>query len=168
MGETMKKTLGLALVVLALGGAALDAYASSAHQLTPAGCSPNGKAVWIGGKSARVYCGPARATVRIGSQTMTFRNGTCVWTTNSFKLQLGTIFLFRGTPLQQQPGFSIYANGGAVARALVEVYWGGRYYYASPLRTTAQASSTRTGGTFKGRTGKGGTGPSISGTIRCS
>jgi len=74
----MKKTLGLALVVLALGGAALDAYASPAHQLTPAGCSPNGKAVWIGGKSARVYCGPARAAVRIGSQTMTFRNGTCV------------------------------------------------------------------------------------------
>jgi hypothetical protein len=162
-GQTMTRTLGLVLVLIALGGATLNAYASPAHHSTLASCSPNGKAVTIGGKAATVYCGPARATVRIGAQTMTFRNGTCVWTKNLFKLRMGTIFLFRGKPLQQQPGFSIYAD----ARALIEVFWGGRYYYTSTLHATAHANSTRTGGTFKGRTGKGGTGPAISGTIRC-
>jgi len=164
----MGRTLGVALALLAVGGLALNAYAAPTHKVTQAGCSPAGKDVTIGGKAATVYCGPARATVRIGSQTMTFRHGTCVWSTNSFKLQLGTIFLFRSKPLQQQPGFSIYANGGAVARALVEIYWGGRYSYASPLHATAQANSSRTGGTFKGRLGKGGTGLPVNGTIHCS
>jgi hypothetical protein len=160
----MKKMLGLALVVLALGGLALDAYASPARHVEATACSPDGKDVTIGGNAATVYCGPAKATVVIGSRKMTFRNGTCVWGKNSFTLRMGTIFLSRGKPLQQQPGFSIYAG----ARALVEVYWRGKYSSASPVYTTAKANATRTGGTFKGRIGKGGTGPAISGTIRCS
>jgi hypothetical protein len=160
----VKRTLGLALVALIAAAAALDAYAAPTHQVATKACSPNGKAVTIGGKAATVYCGAAKATVVIGFQKMTFRNGTCVWG-KLFKLRMGTIFLFRGKPLQQQqPGFSIYAD----SKAHVEFYWGGRYYYASPLYTTAQANSTRTGGTFKGRIGKGGTGLAITGTIRCS
>jgi len=54
---------------------------------------------------------------------------------------LGTIFLFRGTPLQQQPGFSIYANGGAVARALVEVYWGGTLLVGEDTQLSSRGST---------------------------
>jgi len=99
---------------------------------------------------------------------MTFRNGTCVWTSNSFKLQLGTIFLFRSKPLQSQPGFSIYANGYPVARALIEIYWRGKYYFTSTVHTTARPSANRSGGTFEGKVGKSGTGPSVTGTVSCS
>ena len=127
-----------------------------------------GKAVTIGGRAATVYCGAAKATVRVGSQTMTFRNGTCAWTSNSFKLQLGTIFLSRSKPLQTQDGFSLYAAGYPVARALVEVYWHGHYTFTSTLHESARPSANRAGGTFTGKAGKSGTGPTVSGTVTCS
>jgi hypothetical protein len=97
---------------------------------------------------------------------MTFRNGTCSWTSNSFKLRLGTLFLSR-KPLPKQAGFAIYATGVPVAKALIEVYKGGQYWFTSPVHATARPSAGRSGGTFKGRLGKTGTGAAISGTIRC-
>jgi hypothetical protein len=165
----MKRIIAPALVALVLGSGAIAAQAGvPAKKLLPSSCSPKGKDVTIGGNPATVYCGAAKATVRVGSQTMTFRNGTCSWTSNSFKLQLGTIFLSRSKPLQKQDGFSIYATGYPVARALVEVYWHGHYTFTSTLHETARPSANRAGGTFTGKAGKAGTGPSVSGTITCS
>jgi hypothetical protein len=167
--DGMKRIIALALGALATGGGTIAAQAGvpSAKQ-APAACSANGKDVTIAGDAATVFCGPAKATVRVGSQTMTFRNGTCVWTSNSFKLRLGTIFLSRSKPLQKQAGFSIYATGIPVARALVQVYWRGQYTATSPLHETARPSASRAGGTFTGKAGKAGTGPSVSGTVTCS
>lgn len=148
------------LVALAVGaGVVSDSRAAA--------CSPDGKDVVIGGKSATVYCGPAKATVHVGGQTLTFTGATCVWTTNSFKLQLGTIFLFRTKPLQSQPGFSIHATGIPVARALIQVYSQRTYSEASPVYATARPTGALTGDSFQGKTGKKGTGPAISGTITC-
>lgn len=149
-----------ALVFAAATGAATNPLQATA-------CSSTGKDVTIGGKAATVYCGPAKATVHVGGRTMTFRNGSCSWTSNSFKLQLGTIFLFRSRPLQQQAGFAIYATGVPVARALVDIYWKGTYYYATTLHATALPNGNQTGGTFQGKLGSKGTGPSVSGTISC-
>lgn len=164
----MKKILGTAMAALLFAGAAIAAQPTWARGHATAACSANGKDVTIGGKAATVFCGPARVTVHVGSRTMTFRNGTCVWTSNSFKVRLGTIFLFRSTPLQPQAGFSLYAAGYPVARALIEVYSGGTYTFASTLHTTARPSPNRAGGTFTGKTGKSGTGPKISGTVSCA
>jgi hypothetical protein len=165
----MKRIIAPALVVLALGGGTIAAHAGApSKKHVPSACSPKGKDVTLGGKAATVYCGPAKATVRVGSQTMTFRNGTCTWTSNSFRLQLGTIVLSRSKPLQQQAGFSIYATGIPVARALVEVYWQGHYTFTSTLHETARPSANRAGGTFTGKAGKAGTGPSVSGTVTCA
>jgi hypothetical protein len=147
---------------------AMLAFAASAVGAQAATCTVAGKGTTIGGKAAQVYCGPAKATVRIGGKTMTIRGGTCGWSTNSFRLQTGTIFLFRGKPLQQQPGFSIFATGIPVARALIEVYWQGTYYWTSTLHATARPNASLTGGTFQGKLGKTGTGPAISGTISCA
>jgi hypothetical protein len=146
---------------------ALAAGAGAVSDSRAAACSPDGKDVVIGGKSATVYCGPAKATVHVGGQMMTFRGGMCVWTANSFKLQLGTIFLFRAKPLQSQPGFSIYATGVPVAKALIQVYSQGTYSEASPVYATARPTGAQAGGSFQGKTGKKGTGPAISGTIAC-
>ena len=164
----MKALFVVGLVVLLGGGSAVAAHAATKDRLASDASKARGKGVVIGGKAAQVYCGPAKAIVHVGGQTMTFRNGTCSWTSNSFKLQLGTIFLFRSKPLQSQPGFSIYATGVPVARALIEVYWNGTYYYTSTLHATARPSAGRAGGSFQGKTGRDGTGPSISGTVTCS
>lgn len=164
----MKRILGTTLIALALGGAAIDAEATPANAVATTVCSPQGKEITVKGKAATVYCGRAKVTVQVGSQTMTFRNGTCVWTDNSFKLQLGTIFLFRSKPLQQQPGFSIYATGYPLARALVGIYWRGTYYTATTLHGTARPSANQAGGTFTGRVGKAGTGPKLRGTVTCN
>ena len=145
---------------------ASTAGAGSSQTLAAAPCTPAGKAVLIRKQSATVYCGPARATVRLGGRTMTFKSGTCVWTSSSFKVQLGTIFLFRN--FARERGFEIRASGYPVARALIQVYWDGAYYEAGTLHATARPNASNTGGTFTGKTGRNGTGPSISGTISCS
>lgn len=152
-------------LVSVLAMLSLTASAAGAHAAT---CTVEGKGVTIGGKAAQVYCGPAKASITIGGKTVTIRGGTCGWTTNSFSLQTGTIFLFRGKPLQQQPGFSIFATGIPVARALIEVYWQGTYSFTSTLHATARPNASLSGGTFQGKLGKSGTGPAISGTITCS
>ena len=146
--------------------AAGTAGAAPSQTLGAAPCTPAGKPVLIRKQSATVYCGPARATVRLNGRTMTFNGGTCVWTSNSFKVQLGTIFLFRN--FARERGFEIRASGYPVARALIQVYWDGAYYEAGTLHATARPNVSNTGGTFTGKTGRNGTGPSISGTISCS
>lgn len=45
----------------------------------------------IQGEQARVFCGPAKATVKIGARTVTFANGTCERYPKGFELQLGTL-----------------------------------------------------------------------------
>ena len=156
----------VALTVFAL--AATTAGAAPAQRLATAPCNPAGKQVLIRNQSATVYCGPARATVKVGGRTMTFNSGTCVWTSNSFKVQLGTVFLFRAKPLQRERGFELRATGYPVARALIQVYADGTYHEAGTLYATARPNASQTGGTFTGKTGRRGTGPSISGTISCS
>lgn len=140
------------------------ALAAPARGLVETACSSGGKQVLISGKPAQVFCGPASATVKVGGRTLAFRKGTCVWTSNSFKLELGTLFLAWSKPFPTQPGFAIRANGVPVARALVEIYWQGTRTTLSTTRTTARPNSTSTGGTFEGRTAAG---ARVTGTVRC-
>ena len=72
----MKALFVLALVALVGGGSAVAAHAATKDRLASDACTARGKGVVIGGKAAQVYCGPAKATVHVGGQTMTFRNGT--------------------------------------------------------------------------------------------
>ena len=126
--------------------AAGTAGAASSQTPAAAPCTPAGKPVFIRKQAATVYCGPARATVRLGGRTMTFNGGTCVWTPSTFKVQLGTIFLFRN--FARERGFEIRAAGYPVARALIQVYWDGTYYEAGTLHATARPNGSNTGGTF--------------------
>ena len=170
---TLKKRLlsratlaGVGIAVPAVLAVTVIAGAAPPETLAAAPCTAAGKSVLIRTHSATVYCGPARATVRLGGRTMTFNSGTCVWTPSLFKVQLGTIFLFRN--FARERGFEIRASGYPVARALIQVYWDGAYYEAGTLHATARPNGSSTGGTFSGKTGRNGTGPSISGTISCS
>jgi len=156
--------MAAALSLLAVGVGTSTALAASEGARAAAACSPGGKDVRISGRTAYVFCGPAKATVRLGGKSLAFRNGTCVWTSNSFKLELGTIFLFWRKPFPQQPGLAIRANGVPVARALVQVYWQGKLTTLSTTRTTARPDANRAGGTFEGRTAAG---ARVTGTVTC-
>jgi len=164
----MKRAAAVMAIALGLlgagGGTTTGAAAAPEGGLTATACNPGGKQVLIGGRSASVFCGPATATVKLGGTTLTFSKGTCVWTSNSFKLELGTIFLFWRKPFPQQPGLAIRANGVPVARALVQVYWQGKLTTLSTTRTTARPDANRAGGTFEGRTAAG---ARVTGTVTC-
>ena len=123
----MKRFVVLGLGLFLLATSAVGAYAATDGHRGSAACTAAGKDFDPGGRLYTVYCGPATATVHVAGKTMTFQNGTCVWAPSSFKLQLGTIYFSR-KPLQTQSGFSIYAAGGATAKALIQVYWRGAYY----------------------------------------
>lgn len=153
----------LAVPALAGGDGTTTAAAAPAAGLATTACKPAGRGVWIGKRFATVHCGPATATVKLGGRTLTFSKGTCVWTTNSFTLQLGTIFLWL-KPYPVNPALSIWTSGGPVARALVHIYWQGTRTILTTTRTTARANATRTGGTFDGRTAAG---ARVTGTVKC-
>lgn len=163
----MKRFVVLGLGLFLLATSAVGASAATDGQRGSAACTAAGKDFDPGGRLYTVYCGPATATVHVAGKTMTFRNGTCTWAPSSFKLQLGTIYFSR-KPLQTQPGFSIYAAGGATAKALIQVYWQGAYYVASPEYMTARPQAGQAGGSFTGKTGAKGTGPTMTGTVSCS
>lgn len=146
------------------GGDGPYAPAAPAAGLSATACKPAGRGVWIGNRFATVFCGPATATVKLGGRTLTFSKGTCIWTTNSFTLQLGTIFHSWYKPYPVNPALSIWTSSGPVARAVVHIYWQGKRTLLSTTRTTARANATLTGGTFEGRTAAGGR---VTGAVRC-
>ncbi len=150
--------------LLAVGGVTTSAGAAPEGALATAACNPGGKDVQISGRTAYVFCGPATATVKLGGRTLTFSKGTCVWTSSTFKLELGTIFLAWSKPFPRQHGFAIRAAGYPVARALVEIYWEGKRTTLSTTRTTARPSANRAGGTFEGRTAAG---ARVTGAVKC-
>jgi hypothetical protein len=154
----------LAIPAFAGGGGTMNAAAAPAAGLSATACKPAGKDVSIGGRPATVFCGPATAIVKLGGRTLRFSKGTCVWTSSTFKLELGTIFLFWGKPYPTQPGFAIRAAGYPVARALVQVYSQGKRTSLSTTRATARPYADRTGGTFEGRTAAG---ARVTGTVKC-
>jgi hypothetical protein len=81
-------------VAAAMAASAATAYlvavaASSAAPLGGgSGCTPGVRT--IGGGNARVFCGPAKATARIGGKTFRFVNGSCD-RGSGFTLNIGTI-----------------------------------------------------------------------------
>jgi hypothetical protein len=156
----------LLVVALALGSL-LSLGQASAVPASLAACSPLGKSTIVHGAPATIYCGPATATVRFGGKTARFRNGTCTWRSSSFRLRMGTIYLSRPS-VPPRTGLSIYAAGVPTARALVEFTWAGRSYVGTTVHMTAKPDANRTGGTFRGRLGRSGSGPLATGTIRCS
>lgn len=147
----MKRAAAVMAIAVGLLGAGGDtttgAAAAPEGGLTATACNPGGKQVLIGGRSASVFCGPATATVKLGGTTLTFSKGTCVWTSNSFTLELGTIFLFWSKPFPLQPGFAIRAAGypwpGRSSRSLAGRSEGDRTAELEPHRRHLRGKHTR-------------------------
>src|SRR5215207_9575749 len=86
------RRLSLAIVGLVALVAAFCIYVAAASAApqprSVSACTPGVKT--IGGASARVFCGPAKATVQVGGTTYRFANGTCQ-KAPGFTVNIGTL-----------------------------------------------------------------------------
>jgi len=127
-----------------------------------------------GGTNARVFCGPATATVQAGGKTFTIRQGSCDKGAKYLSINIGEIVL--GTSTKPKPeyfGLSIgklpFLGGVAVSRdgtyhsGVVALDHNGKGY---ALRAQAKVTLTngRTRGTFSATQLTGGV---VTGSFRC-
>ncbi len=87
---TRQPSAGVPAPVASTGAAASSAAASGAAVVD---CSNGGGATVINGSPARVFCGPATASVTIGKAApITFASGACERAATSFTVNLGTAY----------------------------------------------------------------------------
>jgi hypothetical protein len=168
-------------VALAVTGAVLAAAAGSAGSAlagrSAAGiqtCTAGTKQV--GSVLERTFCGPARATVRLGGKTLRFTQGDCVITKPYVTVNIGVWAPgashppnYFGVDVGRLPGTSFppAAKDGTFKHGVALAFdYGGTSYSAvsEVLPTTATLSSNRTRGTISGKTI---TGVPLSASFRC-
>lgn len=115
--------------------------------------------VSFGGVQARVFCGPAKATVTIGGKTLTFKGGSCERTSKYLALNVGTVVL--GTTTKKKPdyfGLVVGAYPGSTAKpasrdgaytgAVIAIESGGKSYLLRGDTAKITLRGGRTKGTF--------------------
>ena len=121
------------------------AVAGSARAAPAATCTPGVHTV--DGKPARVFCGPAKATVRIGGKTLAFAGGLCEKSGGGYVVNLGTFFA--GSPTSKRPYFGLFverAKAGTYTRQALSFRING---VSRSALATVTLKSLR-GGTFSG------------------
>jgi hypothetical protein len=150
-------------LLLALAVAALVAPAGSAA--AGSACVP-GKTT-VAGKAAVRFCGTAKATATVGTQTFRFAGGTCALSGSYFTVNIGTLLVHRVAGAK--PGPSSYfgltltppTTGTHLKQTLV---WttGGKAYSVLGNQVTLKVG--RKGGTFIGKSLNG---KKVTGTFSC-
>ena len=154
-GDSVAHMRSAALVTVAVVAAiaAVEAPASRAV----ASCTPGVRT--IGGTQARVFCGPAKATVKIGGKVLRFKGGSCERTSKYVTVNIGTVVL--GTTAKKKPdyfGLDVGAYPGSGAKAarhdgiytggVIAVVFGGKSYLLRGDTAKITLSGGRTKGTF--------------------
>jgi hypothetical protein len=148
-----------ALVVLALTGVAVAAAPAAT-----AGCSPG--PFDSNGSSGVVFCGPAKATAKVGGKSYSFSSGSCTRSSKYLYLNLGTEVL--SGPKQKYSYFGLLvgaypgaASGtkpspkdGTYTGGLVTIRYKGKTTYilngAGDKNVKITLKKGRTAGTFSG------------------
>jgi hypothetical protein len=165
--KTLILTITTAAALLALGAG------TAAGDPSTAACT-SGNTTY-GGVRARVYCGRATATVKVGARTLSYRGGSCMRNRDAIELGIGTVILDAREPKGPLPrsfGISvgrIFGIGKAAPRdgtytslMLAFVDRGKRY---ASMQGKAVLGGGRSRGTFSGRLL---TGEAVSGSFRCA
>jgi hypothetical protein len=158
-----------AAALLALAPAALWLAVSAGG--STAGCTPG--MTKINGVSARVFCGPAKATVRLGGKTFTFSGGDCERTSDYLAVNIGTVLL--GTAAHKPDYFGLdvgrILGTGTPARrdgtykgSALAVDYGGKGYAVRADQISVTLSGNRSKGTFTASLLLGG---NVSGSFSC-
>jgi hypothetical protein len=160
MVESMNLRLALVATCAALLAALVAALAASAPAgARTAGCTPGVRTV--DGTPARVFCGPARASVHVGAKTLSFSNGACERSGGGYVVNIGTFFA--GTSKSTRPYFGLLIEKpkpGSYARQTLSFRSGG----VSRSAFVSVTLKTLRGGTFSGSVFGG---PRVTGTFTC-
>jgi hypothetical protein len=146
------------LLALAASAAALAMTATAAPRR--AACTPG--PTKVGGKDAMVFCGSAKATVKVnGVKTLTIKNGTCTKTSKYFNVNIGTEVY---TDLKQKQGYFAILVGqypgapsgskaagkdGTYSSGLIAAKGNGKSY-TGDTKVKITLKNNRTAGTFSG------------------
>jgi hypothetical protein len=148
------------VTVLAASAAILGALAASAPAgARTAGCTPGVRTV--DGSMARVFCGPAKATVHVGAKTFSFSSGACERSGGGYVVNIGTFFA--GTTTSTRPYFGLLIEkpkAGTYARQTLSFRSGG----VSRSAFVSVTLKTLRGGTFSGSVFGGGR---VTGSFSC-
>ena len=117
----MKRTI-IGAAVAALAAAA---FATSSAQ-SAAACVAGVKK--INGVPARTFCGPAKATVKIGTATVAYSGGACSKSAAGFTINIGTVVLGNLKKKPEYFGITVKATAGAHANSSVAVVHASKSY----------------------------------------
>lgn len=127
----------------------------------------------VKGVQARVFCGPATATVKIGAKTLSFRNGACSKTSQYVTVNIGTIAL---GPVKAKPNYfglnvgklfgsrQSAGHDGNYKGGVVAVDFAGSGYAVRSDTVKINLAGNRSKGTFSGTLLSGGT---VTGSFSC-
>jgi hypothetical protein len=160
--------------LLAAAALVLALAASSGAASRRAACTPG--IVKFGGVTARVFCGPAKATLKASGKTLRFSGGSCERTGTYVTVNIGTVVL--GQTTKRKPdyfGLDVGAYAGASTKPATHdgVYRGGviaadfagKAYLVRGDTARITLAGGRTRGTFTSTLLFGG--GSVSGTFSC-
>jgi hypothetical protein len=137
----MKKTI-IGVAVAALATAAFATTSAQSAAACTAGVTK------VGGTPARTFCGPAKATVKIGAATVAYKQGMCSRSSMGFTINIGTVVLGNAKTKPEYFGITVQAKPGAHANSAVAVVHANRSY--AVLGTVTLAAGLKSG-TFSGK-----------------
>lgn len=145
------------VIVLLVAAAALaTAGGASSRQ---AGCTAH--TFTSGDSSGMVFCGPAKATVKVAGKTSALSGGLCTKTSKYVNVNIGTLVLngpkkkysYFGLLVGQYPGAAAGAKAspkdGTFSGGLISLVWKGKSYSAD-TNVKITLKKNRTAGTFSG------------------
>ena len=118
----------------------------------------------LGGATVRTFCGPAKATLRLGTRTYVFAGGECARSGTTLGLNIGTITL-GGTPKSRYFGLLVSraTHDGRFTNQIVSWQFPGKGGGLAGAKVTLSGGQKK--GSFSGSVIGGGT---ASGTFSCS
>ena len=148
------------LVLVCATGALMTTVGASGAVKAGAACVPGVKK--INGVSARTFCGPAKATVKMNGKTFSYSGGECSKGAGLFAVNIGTIVLGKLKNKPEYFGVAAAAKAGVQPRQTVAVVHAGTS--RSIIGTVAIKVGLK-GGTFSGKVF--GSSTDISGSFAC-
>jgi hypothetical protein len=157
----MKRHILVAVLVAVATATSLAATAlASGSPQSAAACVPGVKK--INGVSARTFCGPAKAAVKINGSTVSYKGGECSKSIGLFAVNIGTVVLGNLKNKPEYLGVTATAKPGVQTRQTIAVVHAGK---SRSIIGTVTLKVGLKGGTFSGKVF--GSSAVISGSFSC-
>ena len=165
------RLVGIALLLTALALASVGGRAGAGT--TASACTPG--IITYGGAQARAFCGPAKATVKVGTKILKFSQGECLKSTDYVSVNIGTVVLGQSSkPKPNYFGMNIGRVAGSTDKparkdgkykgGVLALEYGGKGYLTRGDLIVTTLSGGRSKGVFTTKTFDG---KPISGTFTC-